>query len=616
MTKFNWALRPLAVASFLFLLRDTSATLFPRQARAGNATTPQNGRIKLQGVSPKYPSHPDTTKYCSWWWDNDGSVSCKDIPDTWSIRMEDFLRWNPGLGPDCSNFLPEWSYCVEAANEPAVTNVPTKTTTGGSSPTKGIQTPTPTQPDMVDNCDAFAFVGKDMSCTTILSKNGITLKELVAWNPSVGSNCESLWANVYVCVSIVGHDPKGTTTTKPSLTTTAKPSSTNGIQTPSPIQSGMVNNCDKFAFVEKDQTCDTISKANGITSAELYKWNPSVGSTCGGLWANVYVCVSVIGHAPSTTKPSPTNGIETPSPIQEGMVKNCNKFHLVKTTTTCASIQESYKLPLATFYKWNPAVGSDCRALLASYYVCVMTVDYKPTPVTTLKPEPTKPSNGIATPSPIQANMHKNCNKFHLVKSTATCASICDSYKVPLKDFYSWNPSVGSTCKSLMAEYYVCVSIVGWSPPKPSPTSPGNGISTPSPIQTGMVKNCKKFYRVQKTSTCASIQTSYKVTMAQLAKWNPAIGSKCTALWPDYNICVGVIGQTPTQPPKTDPTPTPVQAGMIKNCKKFHLVKSTTTCASIQKSYKITMAQIAKWNPAVGAKCTALWKDYYVCVGV
>lgn len=34
----------------------------------------------------------------------------------------------------------------------------------------------------------------------------------------------------------------------------------------------------------------------------------------------------------------------------------------------------------------------------------------------------------------------------------------------------------------------------------------------------------------------------------------------------------------------------------------------------IQNYYKITMAQLAKWNPAVSAKCTALWAEYYVCV--
>ncbi|RGP71215.1 hypothetical protein FLONG3_7165 [Fusarium longipes] len=405
-----------------------------------------------------------------------------------------------------------------------------------------------------------------------LSKNGISLKQLAAWNPSVKDDCSGLWSNVWVCVSIVGHDSKGSTTFTPTTTTTTKASPTNGVETPSPTQPEMVKNCNY------------------------------------GLWASVWVCVSVLGHTPSPTKPTPTNGIETPSLIQGGMVKNYNKFHLVQTTTTCSSIENYYKLPLAKFLEWNPDVAKNCQFLLAQYWVCIMTDDYKPAP------SPTSPSNGIQTPSPIQENFHKNCNKFHQVQKTTTCSSINNYYNLPLKDFYSWNPSVGTNCQSLLAGYWVCVSIIGWTPPKPSPTTPSNGITTPSPIQAGMVTNCNKFHEVQKTTTCASIQNYYKISMEQLAKWNPKVGSSCNALLVGYHVYVGVVGQTPTQPPKQDPTPTPFLPDMIKNCKKFHLVKATTTCDSIQNYYKITLAQIVKWNPKVGAKCTGLWKDYWVCV--
>ncbi|CAG7555730.1 unnamed protein product [Fusarium equiseti] len=582
MVKLSWALSPLAVT---LLAQDAASTMIPRRFK--NETAPQKQPVKLMGLSPKYPTHQDTSKYCSYWYDNDGAIPCQDILEAYMITLNQLLRWNPGLGQGCSNLLTGWSYCVEAIDEPVVTTAPTKTASGGSTPTKGIQTPTPTQPDMVNNCDTFDFVEKGMSCSSLLSKNGITLMQLAAWNPSVKDDCSGLWSNVWVCVSIVGHDSKGSTTLKPTTTTASKASPTNGVETPSPTQPEMVKNCNKFDFVKQGQTCDTLAKANGITREDIYNWNPSVNPECEGLWANVWICVSIIGHTPSPTKPTPTNGIETPSPIQGGMVKNCNKFHLVQTTTTCNSIENYYKLPIAKFLEWNPDVGKTCQYLLAHYWVCVMTDDYKPAP------SPTSPSNGIKTPSPIQDGVHKNCNKFHQVQKTTTCASINSYYNLPLNDFYSWNPSVGTKCQSLLVGYWVCVSIVGWTPPKPSPTTPSN---------------------VQKTTTCASIQNYYKITMAQLAKWNPKVGSQCTSLLVGYHVCVGVIGQTPTQPPKQDPTPTPFIPGMIKNCKKFHLVTATTTCDSIQKYYKITMAQIAKWNPTVGSKCTSLWKDYWVCV--
>ncbi|KAJ4185891.1 hypothetical protein NW755_008343 [Fusarium falciforme] len=460
-----------------------------------------------------------------------------------------------------------------------------------------------------------------ISCDELLSDNMINIDQFRRWNPSIESNCEGLTVGRSYCVEAMFEPTPGDPDPEPEPEPTKKPepsptAPSDGIKTPDPIQPGMVDNCNKFYLVQKGDGCAAIASKHGITLAEFTKWNSDTGTNCAGLWADAYACVSVIGHEPTPTKPTPTNGIETPSPIQDGMVRNCNKFHLVSKTTTCTSIENYYKLPLATFKKWNPAVGSDCRTLLAGYHVCISTVGYKPEPVTTAKPSPTTPSNGITTPSPIQGGMHKNCNKFHLVSKTTTCASIRDYYKLPLEDFYSWNPSVGSNCQALLAGYHVCISVVGWKPPTPSPTTPSNGISTPPPIQAGMTNKCNKFHLVSKTTTCASIQNYYKITMAQLAEWNPAVGSKCTALWADYHVCVGVIGQqpSPTQPPKGDITPTPFQPGMIKNCKKFHLVSKTTTCASIQNYYKITMAQLAKWNPAVGAKCTALWADYYVCV--
>lgn len=43
--------------------------------------------------TPSMPYDPDTTSHCTWWWDNDGSIACSDIPSTWGITLEDFRRW-------------------------------------------------------------------------------------------------------------------------------------------------------------------------------------------------------------------------------------------------------------------------------------------------------------------------------------------------------------------------------------------------------------------------------------------------------------------------------------------------------------------------------------------
>ncbi|KAF2837111.1 carbohydrate-binding module family 50 protein [Patellaria atrata CBS 101060] len=79
---------------------------------------------------------------------------------------------------------------------------------------------------------------------------------------------------------------------------------------------------------------------------------------------------------------------------------------------------------------------------------------------------------------------------------------------------------------------------------KPTSTSakPTSTTSTaaPSPTAPGVVSNCKKFYTVASGNTCATIQSQFSVTLAQLRQWNTEILPDCTNLWLGYQYCVGV----------------------------------------------------------------------------
>jgi hypothetical protein len=88
-----------------------------------------------------------------------------------------------------------------------------------------------------------------------------------------------------------------TTSTRPTSTTTRG----NGIATPSPTQPNIINNCNRFYLVQPDETCQQIAARNGITLQRFNTWNPSVGSSCSGLWANTYAYVSIIGYVPPLT---------------------------------------------------------------------------------------------------------------------------------------------------------------------------------------------------------------------------------------------------------------------------------------------------------------------------
>ncbi|KAM7221626.1 carbohydrate-binding module family 50 protein [Rhypophila decipiens] len=352
-------------------------------------------KLAAAGSEPGMPTMPDSSSQCVYWYDNNGFMSCEAAASSNWITVEELREYNPSIGAGCTNFQKGFSYCVEIdpslpigggptttststsststttsstktssttlttiTTKPTTTTTSTKTTTTSTSTTtqgNGITTPTPLQREIVSNCDAFYMVKDKETCDTVAKANGISVAQLQQWNPSAGSNCAGLWANAYACVSTIGHTP-----------TPVAPG--NGIQTPSPLQQQIVSNCDAFYKVQRDENCDKVASKNGISVSQLQQWNPSVGSNCAGLWADAYACVSIIGHTPTPVNPG--NGVQTPTPIQDGMTKSCKTFHLV-SGQTCQSVLDRYKITLASFYKWNPAVGNSCQSMWDKTYVCV-----------------------------------------------------------------------------------------------------------------------------------------------------------------------------------------------------------------------------------------------------
>ncbi|GAB0139426.1 hypothetical protein EsHS_00000080 [Epichloe bromicola] len=228
-------------------------------------------------AGPKFEYDPATTKYCSFWYDNvDGRTSCKDIPDSWDITEEQWKRWH---NVECSAVVNhDFQYDFQQQHNSLYDNTEGQVQSG-------------------DTCDKIA------------KSHGITVSEFTTWNADIGGQaCTGLWRDTYVCVSVIGHEPKPT----PS-----KPD--NGIATPSPFQ----------------------------PVKEFTTWNPDIGGeACTELWLDTYVCVSVIGY-----KPTPLT--------QPGIEKSCNKLHKAVAGDTCQKIVDRYgDLALAEFYKWNSAVGN------------------------------------------------------------------------------------------------------------------------------------------------------------------------------------------------------------------------------------------------------------------
>ncbi|KIL88359.1 hypothetical protein FAVG1_08438 [Fusarium avenaceum] len=329
----------------------------------------------------------------------DSGATCATFAEPWGISEDSLKALNPGI--KCPDIDTEGSYCVigslidgddestptavgPKSTVPASTKVASviKTTATAIKPTvtqkpsttkqpsgNGIKTPDPIQEVMVTNCNKFHYVSPTTSCQGILNQNKISLADFFKWNPAIGEDCSQLWAGTNACIGVIGFTPSLTTTTNPKPATTTTKG--NGIKTPEPIQEGMVSNCNKWHFIGEKTTCQGIIDYNKITLADFIKWNPAVGEGCNKLWKGTNACVGVVGSEPRPTATAPSNGIKTPLPIQDGMVKNCVTFHYISSTTTCQALLNYRKITMEQFFKWNPAVKKDCSGLWKDTNACV-----------------------------------------------------------------------------------------------------------------------------------------------------------------------------------------------------------------------------------------------------
>ncbi|CAA9966826.1 hypothetical protein PTMSG1_10185 [Pyrenophora teres f. maculata] len=333
------------------LPRPTSVKTTSTAAPTTRTSTPPTGTPKPS------PTQAGLIESCTNFYFAVANDNCNKIVALYgTLTYDDFVKWNPAVGPTCDGLWAKTWYCVGIPGTP--TAKPTITSPPQSSTQRPTMTvspkPSPTQEGLITSCTNFYFAVRGDTCAKIVSKYGtFTEQNFVSWNPAVGNDCSGLWAETYYCVGV-----PGTPTTRPA--TSIQPTTTgNGVSTPLPTQPGMVTNCNKFHFINQGVSCSQVISYQKITRVDFVKWNPTVGSDCSGMQANVYVCVGVIGGpittimpTTTTTKPTTTtttsgNIIQTPQPTQPGMIT------------------------LADFVKWNPGVGADCRSMWADTYFCV-----------------------------------------------------------------------------------------------------------------------------------------------------------------------------------------------------------------------------------------------------
>ncbi|KAK7178515.1 LysM domain-containing protein [Paraphaeosphaeria sporulosa] len=242
------------------------------------------------GTSKPSPTQDGLIESCQTFYFAAKDETCATIVKKYgTFSVKEFITWNPAVGEDCRALWAETYYCVGIPGTPTAPP-PTSTLSPPSTPGNGISTPLPTQPSMVSNCDAFYFVPKNEGCQAVADKNGITLAQFLQWNPQAGSNCAGLWAEAYACVSIIGHTPSKSSST---IKTSATPTPTGcTVAHPEPTQPDSLCKCKQWYLPAKNEYCADIEKKFGISATQFrVTWNPSIGTSCGGMWAGTYVCV-------------------------------------------------------------------------------------------------------------------------------------------------------------------------------------------------------------------------------------------------------------------------------------------------------------------------------------
>ncbi|KAJ5958935.1 uncharacterized protein N7479_006085, partial [Penicillium vulpinum] len=276
------------------LFTVTSAT-FPSVDTSIPTKTNDPGYIYV----PTYlPTAPDTLTDCVQYRDYSSTTSnsCIYISFAFHVTTDQLMEWNPSLSTTLSTcaLQPGYSYCVLDSDDSTTTDDDSFTFCLGINATESTT---------VSNCNCFTqvygYMSDDYPCADLAGDVDITEAQLLAWNPWHAGDCDTeLFANLdntdtrAICIGI---DSSATPTTS---TTVAAP-------TPADTIAG----CSEFYTVVSGDDCSSIQTKFSITLAELYAWNPSIGSTCTNLWLEEVYCVK--GPAIATATTTTTSAVPT-----------------------------------------------------------------------------------------------------------------------------------------------------------------------------------------------------------------------------------------------------------------------------------------------------------------
>ncbi|KAF7554605.1 hypothetical protein G7Z17_g2799 [Cylindrodendrum hubeiense] len=230
---------------------------------------------------------PNTTTNCSQYHSVHLGDDCTTIGMKYSITLLDFRFLNPMVWENCSNLWSNTSYCVLPVGDiseypgygPAKTNftftanstieVPYEDPYAKFNETKSIPLANGTRKDCWEYDWWNSSSGTPPTASSAAQWYGISLEQLMLWNPSVSDEDEILEPLVSYCNLL------------------SKPTSVVS-EPPTPRASGETDNCTEWFTAVLD--CETHLILLSLNLATFVKWNPSVGDDCSSFQNGTYYC--------------------------------------------------------------------------------------------------------------------------------------------------------------------------------------------------------------------------------------------------------------------------------------------------------------------------------------
>ncbi|KAG8766235.1 hypothetical protein FRC12_007006 [Ceratobasidium sp. 428] len=505
--------------------------------------------------------------------------TCANIASANGITTTQLINNNPQVGTSCTIQV-GLNLCVA---KPTTTSAPATTTTSSAAPTSTFTCTKTYSVKSGDNCQAIATsnsisyyqltylnpsmncnalsIGQSLcltasqyncqpvytvksgdTCSAIATTYSITVNQIIANNPNVGSGC-ALTVGLSLCV-------KAAATTTSATTSSAAPTSTA---------------CTRLSTVKAGDTCDSIGARAGISRYWLGVLNPTINSACTNIQSGQALCVDSAQH-------------------------NCGSVYQISGQEGgCQAIADSLKLTVANMVSLNPNINSGCTNIYVGEVICTApksttapstacTRNYAVVPGDTCNNIAAK--NSLTSLQLTSINPSLNCNTLgvgnslcsfspslsicpQLVKVVAndTCFGLATAVQMSLDEWKSIN--AGINCDALPISSLVCSAQGNATLPQaPSGTNP---TALPLCGKYDKKKRCCTMY-----SSTADLFNSPLCTRANGCQEN-CIG--------DSGVVKPTTSDTPTYTigPTTAPDPTPTLN--CNNCTSTQCCTSFNACA-------------------------------------